>query len=184
MRALPIAMSAIVLLSGCGGGASTTQGPTVKTKAAAGGEAEPEEREPEEKLRRPKRIYAKAALSPVRGSRLKRILVSFTQRGNADTTVETGAFTNAMPGTYWLVIHDGSACGANASKAGPVWPGADVMRVVIRRDLSGGLETTELDLSLDGDAGAISHALVLHDDKKGKPGKALACGVIEEVDEL
>jgi hypothetical protein len=46
------------------------------------------------------------------------------------------------------------------------------------------LEDNEFPWSLDSDAGAIGHTLVLHDDKRSKPGKALACGVIEEVDEL
>ncbi|MDQ3336664.1 MAG: hypothetical protein M4D80_15965 [Myxococcota bacterium] len=55
---------------------------------------------------------------------------------------------------------------------------------MIRRDLTGGLEASTLKLSLGGDAGAIGRALVLQEDKKGKPGKVLACGVIEEVDEL
>jgi hypothetical protein len=33
-------------------------------------------------------------------------------------------------------------------------------------------------LQLDGDGTIVGHTLVLHDDKKGKPGKVLACGPI------
>jgi len=38
-------------------------------------------------------------------------------------------------------------------------------------------------VSLDGDGTIIGHTLVLHDDKAGKPGKALACGAIGVVNE-
>jgi hypothetical protein len=38
-------------------------------------------------------------------------------------------------------------------------------------------------IELGGDDGAVGRTLVLHENTKGKPGKALACGVIEEVDE-
>jgi hypothetical protein len=38
-------------------------------------------------------------------------------------------------------------------------------------------------LALDGDASIVGHTLVLHDDKKGQPGKALACGPMTSADE-
>ncbi|MBA3394376.1 MAG: hypothetical protein H0T89_17150 [Deltaproteobacteria bacterium] len=187
MRALH-KIPAVVLLSfavACGGGGAKTEATAAKKAPPPDEDSEPEERQAEEKPASSKTTYAKAALTPVKGTKLKPTLVSFTQRDDEDASVEVDAFNGIKPGTYWLVVHDGTACGVNASKAGPVWPGlVDNMRVVIGRDLTGGLEATEVKLPLDADAGAIGHVLVLHDDKKGKPGKALACGVIEEVDEL
>jgi len=39
------------------------------------------------------------------------------------------------------------------------------------------LEVQEVNaIQLEGDGSVVGRALVLHDDKKGKPGKALACG--------
>jgi len=35
---------------------------------------------------------------------------------------------------------------------------------------------------LDGEHSVVGHTLVLHDDKKGKPGKAVACGAITSTD--
>ena len=34
-------------------------------------------------------------------------------------------------------------------------------------------------LPIDGDASIVGHTLVLHDDKKGQPGKAVACGTVD-----
>jgi len=43
----------------------------------------------------------------------------------------------------------------------------------------GGLDLAQVNaIQLDGDTAIVGHTLVLHDDKKGKPGKALACGPI------
>lgn len=131
----------------------------------------------------PKVVRAKAALTPVKGSKLKPLLVAFTQRQDEPATVEADALEGVKPGTYWLVIHDGDTCGPNATKAGAAWAGAAEMKIVIAKDLTGGLEDEEATLTLDGETGALGHALVLHEDKKGKPAKAIACGVLEEVDE-
>jgi hypothetical protein len=131
----------------------------------------------------PKQWHAKAALTPVKGAKLKPMLVSFSQREGEETTVEANAFSGAKAGTYWLVVHASDSCGPNATKAGAAWETASALKVVIAKDLSGGLESGVAQFDLDGDTGAMGRTLVLHEDKKGSPGKAVACGSIETVDE-
>ncbi len=175
----------VSLITACGGG-KPSKGSTRATAAKPPPDDEPEsEAEPEPKKKKaPKVVHAKAALTPVKGTKLKPALVTLSQREGEDTNVEAEAFDGAKPGTYWLVVHDGTECGPNATKAGPPWPGGTDanLKIVIGKDMTGGLDEQEVKLALEGDAGAVGHALVLHEDKKGKAGKALACGLIEEVD--
>jgi len=186
-RDMTAALLTLSLVAACGG-----DGKKPSTKKASKAHApdpeeyeEPESEPPPKAKRKPKQVYAKAALTPVKGSKLRPALVSFSQRKGDDTNIESDSLRGAKPGTYWLVLHDGDSCGQNATKAGPPWSGAadTKLRIVIGKDRTGGLEATEAAFALTGDAGAVGHTLVLHEDKKGKAGKALACGVIEEVDE-
>ena len=48
-------------------------------------------------------------------------------------------------------------------------------------DASGNLEESNVKLMLAGTAPIVGQTLVLHDDKKGAPGKTLACGTIDAV---
>ena len=48
-------------------------------------------------------------------------------------------------------------------------------------DSAGNIDETGVKLMLDGVAPITGQTLVLHDDKKGTPGKALACGTIDAV---
>ncbi len=167
----------IVLLAvGCGGGkqpAKTPPPPPPPPKVAA-----PEKAEPAPEPAVPKILHAKAALVPVTGSKVGTASVSFAQDDGADTTVTSDDFDGLKPGKYHLVIHDGETC----DKPGDAWKGGAAIELTLKitKD-SHGLEETKVKLDLGGIAPASGHALVLHDDKKGKPGKALACGTIEGV---
>ncbi|HVK87642.1 MAG TPA: hypothetical protein VM513_26170 [Kofleriaceae bacterium] len=182
MRALhawPIALG-ITLVGACG--ASSPRPPAVEAPdEEPAPRAEPPAQPPPPPP--PKQWLAKAALTPVKGAKLKPTLVSFAQREGQETTVEADSFDGAKPGTYWLIIHAGDSCGPNATKAGAAWELGAPLKIVIAKDLSGGLETGVAPFDLDGDDGATGRTLVLHEDKKGKPGKAVACGAIEAVDE-
>lgn len=182
---LAIAVGIALLVAACAGTDVKETTPEGAANTPEDEESEPPEREVKRKPRKPKPTYARAALKPVKGSKLEPTVVTFTQRKGKDTKVEADTFDGARPGTYWLVVHEGSSCGANATKAGPVWADMEEpLRVVIRRDLTGGLERSRSWLPLRGKDSAIGRVLVLHLDKRGKLGKALACGVIEEADEL
>ncbi|HTL34548.1 MAG TPA: hypothetical protein VL326_15575, partial [Kofleriaceae bacterium] len=52
------------------------------------------------------------------------------------------------------------------------------LKLVVLKDLTGAIENTEVAAHLDGEQSLVGHTLALHDDKKGKPGKVLACGAI------
>ncbi len=180
-------MVTLTLLASCGGSGKYPR--TEKaSKARASEPEEDQEAEPDSppKKKQRKQLYAKAALTPVKGTKLKPLIVSFSQRGDEETSIESDDMNGAKPGTYWLIVHKGDKCGPNATKAGAPWPGAsqEKLRIVVGKDLTGGLEASVVRFDLTGDDGAVGHVLLLHENKKGKPGKALACGVIEEVDEL
>jgi Cu/Zn superoxide dismutase len=125
----------------------------------------------------PKAWHAHAALTPVKGAKLKAATVSFAQtEGETLHVAMDAAFEGLKPGTYHLVIHEAAACGPNATKAGKAWP--TVVDVVVAKGANEPLSQDVADLALDGDAAIAGHTLAIHDDKKGKPGKALACGPI------
>jgi len=62
-------------------------------------------------------------------------------------------------------------------RGGAQWFGSARLRG--REDLTGGIEPATTKLPLDGDDSIVGRTAVLHDDKKGAPGKILACGAIE-----
>lgn len=176
----------VSLIAACGGGAKkqpvVAPVPDDEPVADKEPEAAPEPPPPPP----PKVWHAKAALTPVKGSKMKPTLVSFSRQEDADAaTVAADTFDGAKPGTYWLVVREAEECGPNGTKAGGVWgPAAQAaMKVVIAKDLTGGLEADSASVELDGDDSIVGHVLVLHEDKKGKPGKILGCGAIEVGDE-
>ena len=124
----------------------------------------------------PKSWQAQAELSPVKGAKIKAATVTFMQtEGKPVTIASVGWFDGIKSGKYHLVVHEAAACGPNATKAGK--PGADIEFVAAK-----GMDALDIGPSsavqLDGDTTIVGHTLVLHDDKKGKPGKPLACGPI------
>ena len=140
---------------------------------------EPKPEPPPEPPPPPPAKRAQAELSPVKGAKLKGATVTFAQvEGKPVTVGSTGWFDGIKSGRYHLVVHDGAACGPNATKAGK--PGADI-RFVATAGMDA-LDVTEpAAVQIEGDGSIIGHTLVLHDDSKGKPGKALACGTIAAV---
>jgi hypothetical protein len=130
----------------------------------------------------PKSYSAKAAMTPVKGAKLEGGTVTFTQEEGSDTHV-TSDFTGLKKGTYHVVVHDGTECGPNATKAGPAWKGGEAVKLMFKvgGGEPGNLDESGVKLMLGGAAPIIGQTLVLHDDKKGTPGKALACGTIDAV---
>jgi hypothetical protein len=130
----------------------------------------------------PKSHSAKAALTPVKGAKQPPATVTFTQQEGQDASI-TSDFTGLKNGTYHLVIHDGTECGPNATKAGAAWKGSEAVKLTFKvgGDNPGNLDESGVKLMLHGAAPIVGQTLVLHDDKKGAPGKALACGTIDAV---
>jgi hypothetical protein len=170
------ALLAVVLVA-CGGGSKATKAPPppVEKPAPPPEKSEPAAPEPPPV---PKVLHAKAALAPMKGVKLTGATVSFSQDDGGDTSVTSDDFEGLKPGKYHLVIHDGESC----DKPGDPWKGGAAIELplAITRD-SHAMEETKVKLDLGGVAPATGHTLVLHDDKKGKPGKALACGAIEAI---
>ncbi len=126
----------------------------------------------------PKTLYAQAALVPVKGAKIKGATVTLTQEGDQPVAVgSNGWFDGLKPGKYHLVVHEAADCGPNATKAGKPVAAADVPFAATK-----GMDSLSIaqaaTIQLQGDAAVVGHALVLHADAKGKPGKALACGAI------
>ena len=126
----------------------------------------------------PKTWHAQAQLTPVKGAKLKGATVTFSQQeGQPVSVASTGWFDGIKAGKYHLLVHQNSDCGANATKAGKPIAGADIPFAAAKG--MAGLDVAQVNaIQLDGDTAIVGHTLVLHDDKKGKPGKALACGPI------
>jgi Cu/Zn superoxide dismutase len=125
-----------------------------------------------------KTLYAQAALVPVKGAKIKGTTVTFTQEGDQPVAVASnGWFDGLKPGKYHLVVHESTDCGPNATRAGKPMAAADVPFAAAK-----GMDALSLSqvaqIQLQGDGAVVGHALVLHADANGKPGKALACGAI------
>lgn len=132
----------------------------------------------------PKMFKAKADLTPVKGSKLAATTVSFAQEEGKDTQVSSeGGVSGLAKGTYHLVVHAAADCGANATKAGAVVKDAPNVPVTVGADKKGNVDASDVKLALDGDSSIVGKTLVLHTDAKGKPGKAVACGPIQKVEE-
>jgi hypothetical protein len=134
----------------------------------------------------PKEWKATAELTPVKGQKIKGATVTFAQTEGQPVAVgSTGWFEGIKSGKYHLVVHESPECGANAAKAGK--PMAATAAAPIGFTAAKGMDALDVGtvegVSLDGDSTIIGHTLVLHEDKGGKPGKALACGAIGVVNE-
>lgn len=126
----------------------------------------------------PKQWHAQAALAPVKGVKIKAATVTFSQQeGQPVTVASTGWFEGIKAGKYHLVVHEAAACGPNGTKAGKAMASGNLGFTAVK-----GMDALTVDkadaIQLDGDGAIVGHTLALHDDKKGKPGKLLACGAI------
>jgi hypothetical protein len=129
----------------------------------------------------PQHFAARAELVAVKGTKMKPAAVAFFQtEGEAAQVQSDSPFEGLKPGTYHLVIHEGEDCGKNAAGAGPAWSvAADVaLQITVTKKAAGSLEEATVELMLEGEDTIIGRTLVLHADKKGSPGKAVACGLI------
>jgi len=183
---------ASLFIAACGGGKSkssttttpmedeTTPSDTSTTTPEAAPATEPTPAPEPPPPPPPKEFAAKAELAPVKGSKMKAATVSFSQTENQQAAVKAEGITGLKPGKYHLVIHEAADCGPNATKVGAAWATAanTTLDVAVAKGTPGALDQSGLDLMLDGENTIVGHTLVLHADKKGKPGKTLACGPI------
>lgn len=160
-------------LAACGGSAPK-KAPVEPVKPVAHEEQPPPP--PPKKEKEPVILHAKAEMAPAKGSKLEAFVVGFMQREGDNALVLADLPVGVTAGTYHYVIHAGADC----AKPGAVWAETkDVdLKLVVLKDLTGAIENTEVAAHLEGDLSLIGHAFALHDDKKGKPGKVLACGAI------
>jgi len=168
----------VLAVAACGGKKSEPAQPKPEPEPPPAPKPEPEPApEPPPPPPPAKQWHAQAELTPVKGSKFKAATVTFSQAEGKPVTIgSSGWFEGIKSAPYHLVVHDGAACGPNATKAGK--PGTDIAFVA-----TAGMDALDVGevpagLVLDGDGTIVGHTLVLHDDKKGKPGKALACGTI------
>jgi Cu/Zn superoxide dismutase len=169
-----------LLLTGCGGSKPKPAEPPPPVAK----EEKPAEPAPPPEPPKPTHFGAKAALTAVKGAKMGDGTVSFEQDEGADTKV-VSEFAGLKNGTYHLVIHEGSECGPNGTKAGPPWKGGAAVKLMFKvgKNQPGNLNEEAVKLMIGGDAPIVGQTLVLHDDKKGAPGKMLACGTIDKVGE-
>ncbi len=165
----------------CGGGKKQVEEPPPAAAMVKPEEPEKAAEAPPAEPAVPQNLGAKAALEPVKGAKQPPGVVTFTQANDATSVVSE--IEGLKAGKYHLVIHDGTECGPNATKVGAPWKGGEAVKLVfeVGRDKPGNLDESNVALKLDGVAPITGQTLVLHDDKKGKPGKALACGTIDAV---
>jgi hypothetical protein len=174
INSLALLLSLVVLVA-CGGKKSEPAEPQpAPAPAPPAPEPAPEPAPPPPPP--PKSWNAEAELTPVRGAKIKGTTITFAQtEGHATAVGSKSWFEGIKSAPYHLVIHDGPACGPNGTKAGK--PGTDIPFVA-----TAGMDRLDVgeieSIQLDGDGAIVGRTLVLHDDKKGKPGKVLACGPI------
>jgi len=171
---------ACLFIAACGG----SKKPAAESPPPVADKKEPAPEQPPPEPPKPTHFSAKAALTPVKGAKIEAGTVTFEQDEGADTKV-VSEFSGLKAGTYHLVIHEGSECGPNATKAGPAWKGATAAKMMFKagKEQPGNISEEGIKLMVGGEAPIVGQTLVLHDDKKGAPGKALACGTIDKVGE-
>jgi hypothetical protein len=169
---------AVLAVVACGGKSSEPAQPKPEPEPPPAPEPKPEpEPEPPPPPPAAKQWHAQAELTPVKGAKFKGATITFVQTEGKPAVKlgSTGWFEGIRSAPYHLVVHDGAACGPNATKAGK--PGATIEFVA-----TAGMDALDVEdsaaVQVDGDATIVGRTLVLHEDKQGKPGKALACGPI------
>jgi hypothetical protein len=185
----PIVLIASLCCVACRG--SGTKDPTIVEPVVEepGERVEPVEDEPAEEEAPPpppQHFAARAELLPVKGVKMVATAVTFFQTEDEQTQVNADSpFEGLKAGTYHLVIHEGDECGKNAATVGPAWELASgvALRIVAAKKTPATLAETTVDLMLYGEDSIVGKTLVLHADKKGAAGKAVACAPITSVDD-
>jgi hypothetical protein len=171
-----ILFMSLLAIAACGGKKPPPAEPKEPEPEPPAAEPEPPPPEPEPPPP-PKEWRAQAELTPVKGAKMKGATITFTQTEGKPTAIaSTGWFEGIKSGKYHLVIHEAAACGPNGTKAGKAG-GGDIEFVATKGMDAIDVPPTE-SIQLDGDGTIVGRTLVLHDDKKGKPGKVLACGPV------
>jgi Cu/Zn superoxide dismutase len=178
-RALLIAF----VIAACGGGKKAADKPAPKTEPAEAPMAKKTEPEKPAEAPKPppppKMWHAKASLDPVKGAKQKSAAISFSEEEGKSASA-SGSIEGLKPGKYHLVVHEAKDCGPNGTKAGKAKEGSVDFEVAKG---AAGTVGGDVSMKLDGDDSIVGHALVLHDDAKGKPGKTLACGVVSAMED-
>lgn len=122
----------------------------------------------------PKTFSASAAVAPLKGSKAKATTISLSQEEGKPVSV-SGTVEGLKPGKYVWQVHEGDC--KKVGKAFAATEAATVALEVTKEAPSPAL-SGEQPWMLDGEQTVVGKTLVLHEVKKDKPGKALACGVI------
>jgi hypothetical protein len=172
----------LVFLLACGGTTTKKHVTVVKPMPAARPVVKkpPPPPEPPPPPPPPMEWHATVRLEPVKGVRMPGFEIAFVQvEGEATRARTTAAIDKLKAGSYHLVVHDGSECGKKGEKVGAalIDLSADALLVAKKKELPS-LDVESGALPLDGDSSIVGHAVVLHADKRGKLGKAVACGLV------
>jgi hypothetical protein len=173
-------LAIIPALAACGGGSKKTEAPAPEPVAEPEPAPEPEPPPPPP----PKVWKASAALTTTKGYKVKPVEVAFEQTEGEATKITAASIEGLKVGTYHLVFHTGAECGPSATKAGPAWPAnaATSLTIEVAKGAPVAIDLSNADVTLDGENSVVGHTLVIHEDKKGKLGKAVACGPIASAD--
>jgi hypothetical protein len=181
MNVVPVSI-ALGLLVACGGGKPRPAAPAPKPQPVARPVARkpPPAPEPPPPPPPPMEWFATARLDPVKGVRMPSFEIAFFQVEGEATRARTAApIEKLKAGSYHLVVHEGGECGPKANKTGAVL--VDLSQdglVVAKRKQAPTIDVQSVAIPLDGEGSIIGRALVLHADKRGKPGNPVACGIV------
>jgi hypothetical protein len=122
----------------------------------------------------PKMFSATVAVAPSKGSKLKATTVTLSQEEGKPASV-SGSVEGLKAGKYVWQIHEG-----DCKKVGKAFAATEsaTVAVEITKEAPTAQLSGEQPWMLDGEQSVVGKALVLHEMKKDKPGKALGCGVI------
>ena len=132
-----------------------------------------------------KMFAAQVELAPLKGQKLKAVTIKFQQEeGKPASASAESALEGMKAGKYHLVIHEAAECGTDGKKAGKIWDAtaSAPITVEIKKDQPNTIEASDVAFNLDGDQSITNRTLVMHEDKAGKPGKAIACGVVTKIE--
>jgi Cu/Zn superoxide dismutase len=183
-RALPGAwigalVAGVAAAPACGGRAGPPAPPAPPEEEIVRIPSIQKEPEPEPPPPPPEQWAARVELTPVKRAKMKKGAVKLWQTEGAPLSL-MAAFDGLKPGRYHFVIHEGTECGKDARQVGAPWgPAAAVgLPIEVQRKGRDAIEMSGVALTLGGEEAIVGRTLVLHDDKRGTPHKAIACGVI------
>ncbi|HVV86031.1 MAG TPA: hypothetical protein VHE35_23385 [Kofleriaceae bacterium] len=173
-----------LVLAGCGGSKPKPATPApvdpMPATTPAVEETEPAPAPDPEPPPPPQQWQASAELVPIKGVKMPSFQIAFVQTEGESTHVRSAAAIEKLKkGSYHLVVHQGTDCGAKAAKAGVAMVDLTESNLLVATKTD--MPSVDLEngaTPLDGEGSIVGHALVLHADKHGKIGSAVACGII------